>query len=275
VTKLWSASLLQRESLRGFVLLLLTACSLGVSDQQWKLAESYLQQGQHLRAVEEYSRIVNLEQKGPMAVKAQEQIALIYEQQLKDYPRAIRALRDVYRRAEDAPAKLKARIQIAKLYSDRMGDYMAATEEYEVIFKEFGDQMTDGPELYIAWSEALMEASRFDDAATRLSQFQTKFPGHKDGPKALFLLAQANLAGRNYDVAIETFREIIRKFTGIEGYDSMVAESYYGLGMAFESTDDLAQALEAFRSSLVTYPNPKVVELKIDRLLKRKKERRL
>ena len=65
------------------------ACSLGVSDQQWKLADSYLQQGQHLRAIEEYSRIVNLEQKGPMAVKAQEQIALIYEQHIKDYPRTL------------------------------------------------------------------------------------------------------------------------------------------------------------------------------------------
>jgi len=258
-----------------FVVLSLAGCSLGVSDQQWKLADSYLQQGQHLRAVEEYSRIVNLEQKGPMAVKAQEQIALIYEQQLKDYPRAIRALRDVYRRAEDDPSRLKARAQIAKLYSDRMGDFMASAEEYEVIFKEFGDRFLSGPELYLAWAEALMEASRFDDAALRLSQFQTKFPGDKDGPKALFLLGQAQLAGRNYEVAIETFREIIRKFGGVEGYDAMVAESYYGLGMAFESKDELAQALEAFRSSLVTYPNPKVVELKIDRLLKRKKERRL
>jgi len=264
-----------RGLLAGLVLFCAGACSLGVSDQQWKLADSYLAQGQYLRAVEEYSRIVNLEQKGPIAVKAQEQIALIYEQQLKDFPRAIRALRDVYRRAEDAPARLKARTQIAKIYSDRMGDFMASAEEYEVIFKEFGDQILEGPELYIAWSEALMEASRFDDAASRLAQFQGKFPGHKDGPKALFLLAQANLAGRNYEVAVETFREVIRKFTGIDTYDSMVAESYYGLGMSFEGMDDLAQALEAFKASLVTYPNPKVVELKIDRLLKRKKERRL
>jgi tetratricopeptide (TPR) repeat protein len=255
--------------------LMLSACSLGVTDQQWKLADSYLQQGQYLRAVEEYSRIVNLEQKGPMAVKAQEQIAYIYEQQLKDYPRAIRALRDVYRRAEDMPFKLKARVQIAKIYSDRMGDFIASAEEYEMIFKEFGDQLTEGADLYIAWAEALMEASRFDDAAARLSQFQTKFPGHKDGPKALFLLAQAHLAGRNYELAVETFREVIRKFTGIDGYVSMVAESYYGLGMSFEGMDDLSQALEAYKASLTTYPNPKVVELKIDRLLKRKKERRL
>ncbi|MEO5667196.1 MAG: tetratricopeptide repeat protein, partial [Bdellovibrionota bacterium] len=122
--------------LMGTLAFFLAACSLGVSDQQWQLADSYQQQGQYLRAVEEYSRIVNLEQKGPMAVKAQEQIAQIYEQQLKDYPRAIRALRDVYRRAEDDAARLKARSQIATLYSDRMGDYMAAAEEYEVIFKE-------------------------------------------------------------------------------------------------------------------------------------------
>jgi tetratricopeptide (TPR) repeat protein len=253
----------------------LVACTLGVSDQQWKLADGYLQQGQHLRAIEEYSRIVNLEQSGPMAVKAQEQIALIYEQHLKDFPRTIRALRDVYRRAGDDSARLKARLHIARIYAGRMGDFMAAAEEYEVIFKEFGDQVTDGPDILLAWAEALMEASRFDDAGQRLTEFQTKFPGHKDGPKSRFLLAQTFLAAQKYDEAIEGFRDVIRRFNGIAVYDTMVAESYYGLGMAFESKDELTQALEAYRASLATYPNPKVVELKLERLQKRKRERRL
>gem|GEM_PF-1061724 len=252
------------------------SCTLGVSDQQWKLAQSYVQQGQHLRAIEEYSRIVNLEQSGDMAVKAQTQIALIYEQQLKDYPRAIRAYRDVYRRAgEDVPSRLKARTEIAKIYAGRMGDFQAAVEEFEIIFKEFGYQITDGPELMIARAEALMEASRFEEAAIVLSEFRDHFPGHKEGPRSLFLQAQTFLAAQKNDLAIENFRDIIRRFIGVEGFENMVAESYYGLGIAFEAKDELENALEAYRSSLQKYPNPKVVELKIERLQQRKKERRL
>jgi tetratricopeptide (TPR) repeat protein len=261
---------------KKLLLLFLGACTLGVSEQQWKLAESYIQQGQHLRAIEEYTRIVNLEQSGPMAVKAQSQIALIYEQHLKDYPRAIRAVRDVYRRAgEDTAAKLKARIQIANIYSGRMGDFSAASEEYEIIFREFGEQISEGPELFLAWAEALMESARFDAAADRLRRFREVFPGHIHGPRSLFLQAQCYLAAQKYDLSIETFREIIRRQSGLDDYESMVAESYYGLGMSFEAKDDLDQALEAYRSSVLTYPNPSVVELKIERLKKRRQERRL
>lgn len=258
------------------VFVAVAACTLGVSDDQWKLAQSYVQQGQFLRAIEEYSRIVNLEKSGDMAVKAQSEIALIYEQHVKDYPRAIRAYRDVFRRAEnEAPSRLKARIEIARIYSGRMGDFQAAAEEYEVIFKEFGYQLSEGPELMLSWAEALMEASQFEEATNVLKNFRERFPGHKDGPKALFLQAQTQLAAQKNELAIEDFREIIRRYNGMDGFESMVAESYYGLGIAFEASDDIEQALEAYRSSLLTYPNPRVVELKIQRLKQRKKERRI
>jgi tetratricopeptide (TPR) repeat protein len=258
------------------LLSLLVACTLGVSDEKWKLAQSYVQQGQYLRAIEEYSRIVNLEQSGDMAVKAQTQIALIYEQNLKDYPRAIRAYRDVYRRSgEDISSRLKARTEIARIYSSRLGDFQAAIEEYEVIFKEFGYQIAEGPDLMIARAEALMEAMRFEEASSVLAKFREHFPGHKEGPRTLLLQAQSYLASQKNDQAIENFRDIIRRFNGVEGFEHLVAEAYYGLGVAFESKDELEKALEAYRASLQKYPNPKVVELKIERLQQRKKERRL
>ncbi len=248
---------------------------MGSEEQQWKLASSYIDQAQYLRAIEEYTRIVNLEQKGDLAIKAQRQITLIYEKHLEDYPRAIRSEREVYRRSEDPRVKREARAKIAEIYSNRFGDFVAASDEYEKIFEESGYIFPKAPELLIAWGDSLMESGNYSSAALRFSEFRSKYPGQVQGPRVLFQEAQAYLADQKYEVAIESFRELIRNYKGTEGYDGFVAESYYGLGLSFEAKDDLEKALEAYRSSLAKYPNPKVVEVKIERLQKRKQERRL
>lgn len=255
--------------------LLFGACSLGSGDQKWKLAQSYIVQKQYLRAIEEYSRIVNHEQKGLLAIKAQRQITLIYENHLKDYPRAIRSEREIYRRSNDPKVRLQVRIRVADIYLHRLGDFNAASDEYENIFTDFGYEFSGAPDLLLKWADALMENANFKEASVKYHEFQSKFPGNPQGPRVLFLEAQAYLADEKYEIAIESFRKLIRNYGQAKGYEGFVAESYYGLGMAFEAQDDLAKALAAYRSSLARYPNPRVVEVKIERLQKRKKERRL
>ena len=97
------------------LLALATACSLGVDDKHWRLAEEYTRQGQHRKAIEEYTRVVNFGGRTTLAVQAQIQIATIYEENLKNYNLAIRAYRDVVKRTEDNAIRLKARWAIARI----------------------------------------------------------------------------------------------------------------------------------------------------------------
>jgi tetratricopeptide (TPR) repeat protein len=254
--------------------LLLGACSLNVAEKHWKQAEDFSRQGQHLRAIEEYTKVVNFGQRTPVAIRAQLEIARIYEQFVRNYPMAIRAYRDVYRRSEDLGVKIDARAAVARVYSDLMQNPAAAIEEYDALFKEGAAQEKDAPDWWLAWAKALSESGRFEEAAGRYREFRTKFPGHKEGPRSLFEEGQSHLADRRPEKAIDVFREIISKFSGQPDYTSLVAESYYGLGNALESSDQLDAALEAYRQGLATYPNRKVVELKIERVEKRKKERK-
>jgi tetratricopeptide (TPR) repeat protein len=255
--------------------LLLGACTLGVNERHWQQAETFVQQGQFLRAIEEYSKIVNFEQRSLMAIKAQTEIASIYEIHLKDYLTAIRAYRDAFRRSDDPAQKMRARWAVARIYADRLGNFQAASEEYEILYKEYGKGSAEGPEILLLTAKALMDAGRFADSAARFSEFRALYPGHVEGPRTTLFEAQAYMASDQLDRAIELFREIITRMGSVAGYQSLVAESYYGLGLALEQKDELSQALEAYRASLATYPNPRVIEVKIDRLERRKKERRL
>ena len=270
-----TASRLLAAFMKTACLSMIVACSVGGSEKQWTIAEEFERQGQYLRAIEEYSRIVNMGQRSPMAIKAQMQIANIYEKNIKDYSRAIRAYRDAFRRSDDKRTRTEARWAVANIYAEQLQNPAAAAEEYEPLFLESGKGQKEGPEILLAWAKSLFDAGRFTDAAKRYSEFRTLYPGHKEGPRSLLEEGHALLTDRRSDQAAALFREFITKFSGVNGYASMVAEAYYGLGGALEAQDDLNAALEAYRASLATYPNPKVIELKIRRVEKRKKERRL
>jgi tetratricopeptide (TPR) repeat protein len=253
----------------------LCSCSFDVNEEHWRAADGFVKQGQFLRAIEEYTRIVNYEQRGPMGVRAQEEIAKIYSVRLKDYPRAIRAFRDVYHRSDENETKMRARWEIAKLYGDKMGNFSAAAEEYGILYRENLWSPQDGPQILLEWGRALMDAGQFLEAAERFKEYRNSYPGSADGPRAFLEEAQAYLNSEKFELAIKSFREAIQQFSGRKGYEGLVSEAYYGLGLCLEAKDDLSGALTAFKAGLTTYPNPRVIELKIDRLEKRKKERKL
>jgi len=254
---------------------LLNACSVGSNEESWRMAEEYSRQGQHLRSIEEYSRIVNSGPGTQMAIRAQTQIAVTYENYLKDYPRAIRAWRDVFRRSSEDRVRMQALWAVSKIYGDKLQDSAAAAEEYKDLYLKYAKNEKEGPEILLAWVRALMDSGHFLEAAVKCAEFRKNYPGHKEGPRVLLEEGKANLADREDKKAAESFRELIRTFEGRDGYGSLVAEAYYGLGSALEGQGDLPAALEAYKKSLATYPNPKVVETKIERVEKRRREKRI
>jgi len=256
-------------------LFLVSACSVGVAEKDWQLAESFERRGQYLRAIEEYSRIVNFGQRDSLAIRAQMQIAAIYDRHLRDYPRAIRAYRDAYMRASDKASRAQSRRAIAEIYGERLQNPVAAAEEYRGLYEESDKKGKELADVVFAWAEALVESGRYAEGAERYKEFRKLYPGHKDVPRSYLDEGNAWLADRRVDNAIGLFRTFISNYEGNTAYAAMVAEAYYGLGSSFEANDELVPALEAFKRSLATYPNPKVIQLKIERVEKRRKERRL
>lgn len=264
-----------RKLLWLLMLIGLQTCTIDVYDKHWKLAEDFFAEGQYQRAIEEYARVVNYGGKKPIAIQAQLRMATILKENLKDYPNSIRAYRELAKKSSDIEVKVQARWEIAKIYANRLERPQIAAREYQQLYRELAEFRREGPEILLDWGESLVDAAYYEEAAIRYEEFRSKYPGHIHAPRSLLAEAQALLAARSYNQAIEKFNEVVEKFSKKPEYVSMVGEAYYGLGSAWEERGDVAKALEAYRRGIPLYPNKEVIELKIDRVMKRRKERRI
>lgn len=264
--------------INAFLLVLLffcTSCTGNDESRRWLLAEEYVKQGNFRRAIDEYTRIVNSSSNPARAIRAQMQIANIYSANIKDYSKAIASFRKAADTTTETSLKIQARVEVAKIFSEKLDSPGSAAKELELVFDELAKDEKEGPEILLLCAKNLMDSGAFEEAAQKYSKFRSLYPGHKEGPRTLFEEAQAQLAARNIEASKALYRETISKFSDNADYSGLVGEAYYGLGNALEASGELNAALEAFRNSLTLYPNKKVIELKIERVLKRQKEKQI
>jgi tetratricopeptide (TPR) repeat protein len=254
---------------------LFVGCSDNQESHRWVIAEDYLAKGQHRRAIEEFSRIAGYSNSPEASVQALMQIASVYSNDLKNEMLAIKTYKEALQKSKDGSIRILIRKEMAKIYLDKLERPLLATEELRLAIEDGGQFEKDGPELLLLLGRAQMESGAYIDATETFSKYRKLYPGHAFGPKSLYDEGQSFLAAKQFDKAIALFREVIEKFSGNNEFQGLVGQSYYGLGSAFESKGDLKTALEAYRQSLALYPNKKVIELKIERVLKRQKDKQI
>jgi tetratricopeptide (TPR) repeat protein len=246
---------------------------MSLPEKHFQLAEEYSAQGQPNRAIEEFKKVIAVDEKNALAPKALIKVGLLYREKLKDYKEAIASFRKAYKRSVDSSDKILSLKTIAQIYRDDLDDSKAAAEELSTLYKEFGVSFKGGDEVLLEFSRVLRDASNYEEANKKYEEFLEKFPGHKEGPRVMLENANALLSARKYPVAEEKLKEIIEKFKGREEFRGLVAEAEYSLGSLYEEKDDAAKAEEFYLMAKEAYPNPEVMKLKLQGLERRKKER--
>ena len=243
------------------------------------MAESFVERGAYLKAIEEYSKIVNLEQSSNLRIRAQKEVGRIYKDHLQDYPRAIRSYRNLYHWTSDLEVRSEARLEIAKIYSEKLNQFEDAAKEYKILYEEWARKREkEGPQVLMALSQSLMDAGLYAQAAERFSEFRKKYSNHPKKQSALFFQAQSYMLAKKYPQAISKYKELLNSPEGKNLEDiseNLRAQALYGIGLSLEFQDQLEEALQSYEKAIKGYPNPRVIEVKINRLKKRKRERNL
>lgn len=97
---------------------------------------------------------------------------------------------------------------------------------------------------------------RLDSTESAITMFFERFADSEYKPEALFVQAMVHKAKRDYDSAIETFRNILYQYP----FSSLASRARFELGRAQLATDRIFEALNNFSVYLQNYPNGRFVD---------------
>lgn len=257
------------------LIFLISACSFKISEKHLSLGNNFEQRGQYKRALEEYQKVININEKPQLVNSALEKSAFINFRYIRDYQKAVELFKEVYEKSPEQDKKIQAMEMLSEIYSEYLNDTNASLEWQTKLFNDFGKHLKNADQQYLAYSEKLIESARYNRAIVVYDEFLKKFPAHSETPRVMIHKGEAYAALGETDEAKKAYQEIVETFSNNPDKRSLVAEAYYGLGMSFERDDNLDKALDFYEKSLDDYPNREVVEIKISGINRRKKLRGL
>lgn len=119
----------------------------------------------------------------------------------------------------------------------------------------------DADALYQAAFDALREG-RYSDSARQFSQFVRSHPEHELADNALYWLGESHYVTQNYETALETFRDLIRRYPD----GDKIADAELKIGYCLYELGQPGDARLALESVIERYPESTVSRLAQSRL---------
>lgn len=242
----------------------LAACNANSPETKFVLAEKLLEDRKYDAAISEFQTIVDKSPNSNMGLQAQLKVAEIQHLYLGHAPQAIEAYQEFLKRNKDENKRREVEKTMADLQFQSFEDYDQAIASYSKLVKENSDRK-EGEELMYRLGRSFFMKSKFDDAIKMFQYQKERFPSGAFFWKAELEIANAFSAKGACGEAIKQFDKVI---AGAPKDISVLAT--FGKASCFEEQDDLDQAYELFSSIEDTYPAPSVVELKMQKIKRRK-----
>ena len=247
---------------------LLCSCNANSPENKFHLAEKLLEDKKYDAAVNEFDKISDKSPNSVLGLEAQLKVAQIQQLYLGRSKEAIEAYRVYLRRSNDPQKKREVEKSLADLLFSSLESYDEAVAAYSKLI-EVDPNSQDSQEYLYKIGRAFFLKSKFNDAIKIFEQLKTKFPEGKYHWRAEIDLANSYAAKSNCNEAIKRYDSI-----AASGPKEFQVLAKFGKAVCFEEQDELDDAYELFSSIRSDYPAPTVVDLKLQKIKKRKILRR-
>lgn len=247
-------------------LLFLAACNANSPETKYQLAEQLLEDKKYDAAIGEFQNIVDKSPNSALGLEAQLKIAQIQHLYLGRSKEAMDAYRQYLKRTKDEGKKHEIQRILADLQFQNFENYDEAIASYSKLLKEnSGQAATEPEELLYRLGRAFFLKGQFLDA-TRIFNFQkTKFPEGKFFWRAELEIGNSLSSQSKCNDAIKQYDKVI---AGAPKEEKILAS--FGKAVCYEEQDELDKAYELFSSIKADYPAPTVVDLKLQKIKRRK-----
>ncbi len=248
----------------SLLLLLMAGCNARSPETKYHLAERLLEDKKYEAAISEFQDIVDKSPASALGQDAQLKIAQIQHLYLGRSQDAIESYTEYLKRSKDLAKKREVERTMGDLQFQNLEDYDQAIASYTKLVKE-SPGSPDAEELIYRLGRAFFLKSQFDDAI-RVFRFQkANFPDGEMRWKAELEIGNAMSGLGKCGEAIKHFDIVI---AGAPKPQQVLAS--FAKASCYEEQDDLDNAYEMFSQIREDYPTPAVVELKMQKIKRRK-----
>ncbi len=249
-------------------LLALLACNANSPETKFILAEKLLEDKKYDASISEFQSIVDKSPHSDMGLSAQLKIAEIQHLYLGRAQEAISAYHEYLKRSRDENKKREVEKILADLQFQAFENYDEAIATYTKLVKNYKNE-EEAEDLLFRLGRAFFLKSQFTDAEKVFRYMKETFPNGKAYWKAELEVGNTLSAQGKWQEAIKVFDRVIE-----HAPREQKALAGFGKASSYEEQDDLDKAYEIFASVRDDYPAPSVVDLKMQKIKRRKILRR-
>ncbi len=225
--------------------------------------------GAYDEAMENYRRVVLHHEHSEFAPESLYRIGEINYIIIQEFDGAISAFSRLINSYPLSPRCREAQGSLADIYMHKLGNRKKAIVEYQKAILYYGNS-AQAEAFQYEIASAYFERKNFQQQRLELRHLLTMFPGTKRKGDIYFQIANSYYVEGRLDDAVKTFRGILKDFP-----DSPLAvESTFQLAVCLEEQEKLKKAISLLEEIYGVYPNPKIVERRIERIKKRLRKRR-
>lgn len=254
----------KRAWLAAALLLPLLACNARSPETKYRLAEQLLEDHKYDAAISEFQDIIDKAPSSPLGLQAQLQVAQIQHLYLGRSQEAIESYQEFLKRSKDPNKNREVERTLGDLQFQNFENYDEAIASYTKLVKDRPGS-PDAEELVYRLGRAFFLKSQFADAIKVFTYQIEHFPKGDLRWKAELEVGNS-LSGEN------KCGEAIQHFTKVaaEAPKAQRVLASFAKASCFEEQDDLDSAYEIFSQIKDDYPTPSVVELKLQKIKRRK-----
>jgi TolA-binding protein len=258
------ARLLSSSLFLALLVTLGSGCNARSPETKYLLAEKLLEDKKYDAAISEFQDIVDKAPSSSLGLEAQLKIAQIQHLYLGRSKEAIESYHEYLKRSKDPNKNREVERTLGDLQFQNFENYDEAIESYSKLVKD-GPTSPDAEELVYRLGRAFYLKSQFSDAIRVFEYQKTHFPKGELFWKAELEIGHS-LSGMN------KCADAIKKFdvvaAGAPKQQQVLAR--FGKASCYEEQDDLDDAYEIFSQIRDLYPTPTVIDLKMQKIKRRK-----
>lgn len=243
---------------------LFSGCNANSPENRFLFAEKLLEDRKYDAAINEFQEIVDRAPYSELGLESQLKIAQIEHLYLGRPKEAMDAYREFLRRNKDDKKRHEVEKILADLLFQNFENYDDAIASYSKLANGSKNSV-DSEEIYFRIGRALFLKSQFQEAIKSYQALRNRFPNGNLAWRAELEIGNSLSAMGKCPDAIKQFDKVIQ----FAPKEQQVLASF-GKASCLEEQDNLDGAYEILSQIRKEYPAPSVIELKLQKIKRRK-----